>query len=100
MFFKNILYVYLGIGLVFGALLELSWSWSLLVTLFTEFDVWFSISGFIGLVFSIFMNLIIAPILRTIFWLPSVLTLLSPEVHISFTQWVFPGFFDALISQG
>lgn len=96
----NIIKAYLGIGLLFAFILEFSWTWSLFVTLFTEVDAWFSIAGLISLSMSILFNLILEPLLRTLFWLPSLLSLLSPDVSTGFMQWAFPGFYDTLISTG
>lgn len=94
----KILNGYLIIGILFAFLLELSWSWSLLVTLFTQFDVWFSFGGFVGLIISVAVNMILEPIIRALFWLPSVLSLSSPDALIGFWQWMLPGFYDPIIS--
>lgn len=97
-FFTKIGLGYLSIGAVFAILLELSWSWSLITTLFTEIEVWFSVSGFIGLSFSILVHMIFEPLVRALFWLPSMLSLLSPESHGGFLEWTFAGFYQHMIS--
>lgn len=98
--FKNIVMGYFGIGVLFALLLEFSWSWSLIVTIFTQFDVCFSVGGFIGLLISIAVNIILEPMIRAIVWLPSILSILSPDSSIGFMQWIFPGFYEPLISAG
>lgn len=94
----KILNGYLIIGILFAFLIELSWSWSLLVTLFTQFNVWFSFSGFVGLMISVAVNMILEPIIRALFWLPFMLSLFSPDTPIGFWQWMLPGFYDPIIS--
>jgi hypothetical protein len=95
--FMKILTGYLIVGAFFAFLLEISWSWSLVVTLFTQFDAYSSFAGFGALLLSMFVHLFIDPILVIIFWLPSLLTALSPD-QVGIMQIIFPGFYDPLIS--
>lgn len=92
------LIIYLQIGSFFSTILAISWSWSFFATIIEEHEIVFSLAGFIAFAFSIGVNLILAPLLRIFLWLPSMLSLLSPDVPVTFMQWLAPGFFDHLIS--
>jgi len=72
----------------------------LYIGVFTEYDIIFSFEGFVPFGFSIFANLVMSPIIRAIVWLPSLISLLNPEIPVTFLQWLVPGFFEHLISQG
>ena len=61
-FFIKILKGYLYIGLFFAFILELSWSWSFLATIFTEYELIFSFTGFIAFGISAFIHMFIEPI--------------------------------------
>lgn len=97
-FLAKIATFYMFAGVFFSTMLTISWFWSLGVTLFTQFDAWFSLAGFFGLGASVMINMVVEPIIRALFWLPSMLSLLSPDTPIGFWQWMFPGFYDPLIS--
>ena len=97
-FFMKIAIGYLYIGLFWAFFLELSWTWSFFATIFTEFDLVFSFAGFMTFGFSFFVHMFIEPIIRALLWLPSILSLLSPDIPVGFIQWAVPGFFEHLVS--
>jgi hypothetical protein len=89
---------YFIIGLSFGFINQLSWIYSIFTTSYHRFDDVFNLVGFFLFIWSLFIHIILEPIVRSIFWLPSILSLLSPEVDTTFVQWLVPGFYDFLIS--
>ncbi len=96
--FTKTLYTYFSIGLFFGAINQFSWVYSSFATLYYEFSLVFSFAGIFVYAWSVFVHITFEPIIRAIFWLPSILSLLSPDINISFGQWIAPGFYQLLLS--
>lgn len=95
-FLIKILNSYLYIGAFFAIINQLSWLYSSFATIYHQFSAVFSWNGIMSYGTSLIIRLTWEPALRLILWLPSLLSLLNPDISISFMQWLAPGFYELL----
>ena len=94
-FFRSIAIIYFAIGSLLSFPMAISYIYA---QWFVVIDMGWSIFSFAGLGLIMFTGylIVITPMIRAIFWLPSLVMWLIEPGGYSFLRWIAPGFYTAI----